>query len=504
MLFGICLILSMPVMAVFMKTSFIPAVSYLSISVITCYFIVTFLYLLKATYLRFIFGGILCIVLMMMAAIDCFCISTYGEELNQEYVALIFETNIKETTEFLKRYISFTYIATLAVCITLIAVSLITGRKAYAILNTKLGSWIGRNCKSVSALIAICLIAGVYNISYAKKYPLVRISYFFDYKTYPDLADYYSNPDMIPISDSHPSKVVVIIGESLTRSHCSLYGYGVETNPRLQKLRAQGDLYSFDNVTSLSTKTMRSLKNILSTYREEGTNWWEHLSIIEVLNKCGYTTYWKSNQEKEGIYGVLATQYARLCDDAEFVCDIPGAKGFDEELLSMEYTGNADKTAIIYHLAGSHPAFSARYPATFEGFIKDNYTEIPEHQRHDYATYDTSVLYNDSIVSEIMTRYDNDDAIVIYFPDHGLDFYDTSDTYCGHSRNNPESLKAGRQIPFMVYCSKNYQQRHPDIINALKKNEHTEWCVSETIYTLMKFIGYTVKDDKDIDKYSLI
>lgn len=504
MLFLCSLLLSMPAIAIFLKGSCLPVIAYTAISVCACYLLVAVLYMVRMRSLRFLLGGLVFSSLIVMAAIDCFSINTYGEELNKEYVALIFETNIKEATEFMCRYLTFSYVAILLISILLGGVIIVFGWRMCVRLNSKIGNWVTTHSRLVSAIMLVCCVIGVANMSYAEKYPLKRACYFFNHKSYPELADYYVHPQIVPTTDSHPSKVILIIGESLTRTHCSLYGYRVETNPRLREMKESGRLYTFDNVTSLGTKTVRSLKSILSTYREEGTNWWEHLSVVEMLKGCGYTTYWKSNQEREGIYGVLATQYSKICDMAEFTCDIPGSKGMDEELLLMDADSAVSRKAVIYHLGGSHPVFESRYPEGFKGFTPEEYPDVPEHQRHDYATYDTSVLYNDSIVSEIMTRYADDDAVVVYFPDHGLDFYNTSDSYCGHSKNFKESLDAGRQIPFMIYVTEKYQSAHPDIIEAMKRNEHKKWCVSEALYSLMRLAGYGIEGDNDVEKYSLI
>ena len=42
------------------------------------------------------------------------------------------------------------------------------------------------------------------------------------------------------------------------------------------------------------------------------------------------------------------------------------------------------------------------------------------------SEYDNATLYNDSIVDQIVRRFANEDAIVIYVPDHGEECFEGS------------------------------------------------------------------------------
>ena len=50
--------------------------------------------------------------------------------------------------------------------------------------------------------------------------------------------------------------------------------------------------------------------------------------------------------------------------------------------------------------------------------------DLNEQRRSILADYDNAVLYNDSIVYQIVKRFENKDAIVIYMPDHGEECYE--------------------------------------------------------------------------------
>ena len=40
------------------------------------------------------------------------------------------------------------------------------------------------------------------------------------------------------------------------------------------------------------------------------------------------------------------------------------------------------------------------------------------------AHYDNAILYNDSIVDQIVKRFANEEAVVIYMPDHGEECFE--------------------------------------------------------------------------------
>ena len=82
--------------------------------------------------------------------------------------------------------------------------------------------------------------------------------------------------------------------------------------------------------------------------------------------------------------------------------------------------------------------------------------------------------------------------MIIYFSDHALDIYQSDDYYCGHARQNNQSMEAGKDIPFFIYMTKECQVRHPDIYRKVfcdrNNNLNTsmfvpkllEWCTIHT------------------------
>ena len=66
--------------------------------------------------------------------------------------------------------------------------------------------------------------------------------------------------------------------------------------------------------------------------------------------------------------------------------------------------------------------------------------------------------------------YRNRNAVVLYFSDHGDEAYDYRDQKGRFGHDNPDSLhlKYQNDIPFMIWCSDTYKQRHPDVVANIK------------------------------------
>lgn len=72
--------------------------------------------------------------------------------------------------------------------------------------------------------------------------------------------------------------------------------------------------------------------------------------------------------------------------------------------------------------------------------------------------YDNATLYNDSIVAQIVKRFQKQDAIVIYVPDHGEECYEENRGFIcrNHSAEIDWPLAHYEfEIPFWIYCSPN-------------------------------------------------
>ena len=159
----------------------------------------------------------------------------------------------------------------------------------------------------------------------------------------------------------------MVIGESFAKQNSSLYGYKKETNPLLSQ---QTNLYIFRNVASAHTHTLDAVRSIMTTYVSENDsiNWYESISIPEIMRAAGYKTYWLSSQYEYGLLDNFITCFAKICDEKNFIRNQVAVNEGDVHdgklipvLKNIVESTNEDKFLII-NLMGSHCSFKDRYP----------------------------------------------------------------------------------------------------------------------------------------------
>lgn len=437
--------------------------------------------------------------------IDLFCWES-GIPFNYHIAELVFATNINEIKEFFRSYVSVKLITYISFGILLL------------LLVKQYFKKFVKHYPIVSSIAGIVFLIGIaFSIHYKGVWQDSIINRFMLYANtdYPhDLKKYMSHPHIKVRSYSNlPDNIVVIMGESYAKSHSSIYGYSKKTSPYIEHLQDQGQLYVFNNVTSPQLITSRSFKCMLSTYKPEfgkSRPWYKCTTIPEVFSIIGYKTYWISNQIKTGLIDNVIGRYAELCDSIIFINeDFSETQKLDGDLLpvvSHVNLSNAKQRNFYFiHLMGSHMVFSERYPKDYQMFLPRDYMNYPENQRRTLAEYDTSLAYNDSIVSSLFHIFDKQNSIVFYLSDHGLDIFESSNNYVGHGREgNIISEKAAYKIPFMIYTTRLFQNQHEDLIKRIMKSKEKPFRTDDLIYTLMDVAGASFSDNNNVEKYSLL
>ncbi len=283
---------------------------------------------------------------------------------------------------------------------------------------------------------------------------------------------------------------VLILGESCSRNHMSLYGYGRETNPLLEK---RNDIKVFDDVVSPYSNTLNSVLTILSESnlinKKEVT---KSINVFDVFHSAGFKTYWLSNQSPIGIWDNQVTVFANQADVTKFV-NISGNSSFEAMMLSsydaklfkpfiISLNDSTKRKFIVLHLMGSHSSYSKRYPDKFDVFKGNGDKEEL------IAQYDNSILYNDFIVDSIFRILKshagkNKITTAIYLSDHGENVYDESDRV-GHDYSGVLP-KSNVEIPFIVWLSDKYQTEHPDKVKQIKSAMHKPFVSDDLFHTIL-------------------
>ena len=445
--------------------------------------------------LRKIYKSILLFIAVATFSLHICSILLYERSINMltpDMFSAILATNPTETEEFVITYFDWNILLLL---LTLLVLLLILFYKLNRVtLNLKIVPRITLFLFIVFSISVVWLkCENVFNIPTVQMLKKGRV---------PDLREYRQNPEIVKSGDA-PKNIVIIIGESFSKYHSSLYGYEKRTNPLLENMVADSVLYVYKNVESLALSTIPSIKSIMTSYRNEYSDsiaWYNYLTIIDVMRSRGYETYWLSNQSKRGFHDNEVGRYAELCNVELFVGDkYSGLErgSLDEELLplidSCLCSHNSSQFVII-QLMGSHSAYKKRYPAEHERFVigdyENSHKELSDDKKQLVAEYDNSVLYNDSVVYEIMNRFSDKEAVVFYFSDHGEDIFRSSEVFIGHGNYGDEKSEyITKQIPFMVYTTERFRDKFPLLEERIKRAVDVLYRTDSVMYTIMDVAG---------------
>ena len=289
-----------------------------------------------------------------------------------------------------------------------------------------------------------------------------------------------------------PINVVLILGESTRAASMHCYGYSLPTTPKLDELRARGEIAIFTDAVSPSNATIASTQAMLTFYTNEQDKelWHEYPDLVSVMKHGGFTTAWVTNQECSGgpwsvqqLFGSAAdtltgNPYRLHQTNDMFLSD---SLFHDERilpyLLSFEQIAPKHRRPrgffSVVHLMGSHAGYANRYPASFARFrTKDIPGTLAEGRKTKIAEYANSVLYNDHVVAEIFKHYSHSRSIVIYVSDHGETLFDDKrhPDFAGHAGNTlPDNVV---RIPFIVYMSDSLRKEAPELWQQILKAQN--------------------------------
>ena len=414
----------------------------------------------------------------------------YGARLSGSALFIIFETNSKETLQFLSAYFTTKNTFLLVILILPLILFINTLKNKSAIL------FLFKN--KYQKLVFITLFLTYLHQTNLRFYNEDLFFKFHEgykgYKLYKKgLKNQLAKQTTENIKNiSHTDSLqthVVIVGESLTKWHMQLYDYPRETNPLLNKIKSE--LLIFKDVISPHNHTITSLKKILtlSSFSNDHKN--DNFSLLQLANAAKYKTYWISNQEPIGLNETIPTIISQGASESYFLeSGNFYERIYDENLLPTFHKilqKTNEKKVIFLHLMGTHGSYDKRYPKEFSYFDgsspKMNFKSSLAKKQINY--YDNAVRYNDSIIYEIITKTKDLKAqsSVTYFSDHGQDVFDTVD-YMGHDEF--QGTKPMYEIPLIFWFSEKLKKSNI-LLNSTNVNK--KYILEDFPYTFADIIG---------------
>lgn len=449
------------------------------------------------------------ILLLLLAfanlIVDAGVHSIMGYGYTGDMTAIVLGTNVQESTEFVKMYLTPGVVGfVLSVVVVSCGVSLLCGR----FLSKKMVvNWIIGCLVVFLSLVPILRRSNNWEgVFYMKLYSMAS------YKTPANLSD-YSREYSLTYSDNHPDNVIWVIGESLCKSNMSLYSYSLPTSPYLEVLKDSDRIVVYDNVHSSTIGTVSSFQCMMTSNTNDAeipSDWYLKDNLIDIVNCTDYDTYWISNQSPSGAYDNVVAKFAALTDSTIWCGNKYqgiAKKDYDEDVLPVfesVLNNSSRRKFMIVHLMGSHENFSSRFPSEFSRFSSSDYAAYPEQQRQTRADYDNSVLYNDYIINSLIELCSNTESVLVYFPDHALDLFESDPDFAGHARSNSSvSIEAAKRIPFVVFCSDSFKASFPEKYCSIVDSVNRDYSTQDIMYTFLDLLGVNSVDGLSLNKMSL-
>jgi heptose-I-phosphate ethanolaminephosphotransferase len=268
-------------------------------------------------------------------------------------------------------------------------------------------------------------------------------------------------------------KIILVMGESVNKSHMSLYGYAHPTTPFFDALKKSHQLYVFNAIAPTNQTRYSVPINLTQANVHYYTDRYFHsCSIVTNFKANDYETYWISNQ---GRLGKNDSPISSMANEAKITIfanlNYLDAKT-DEVILDYlnKLQKNNKKEMMLVHIMGSHSDYINRYK---------NETALFKNTKNIVEQYDNSIHYTDTILSQIYERYKNEKLLLIYISDHGENINMENN---GHGFLPP--FKDEYMVPFVIYSN----VKNPRL-NELSKDNKKGYFNLENLNYMVQYIS---------------
>ena len=241
---------------------------------------------------------------------------------------------------------------------------------------------------------------------------------------------------------SQPRRVVLVFVDTLRRDHLGLYGYQRHpTTPRIDAW-AEGAVV-FEQARSVAPWTLPSIRALLSA--QQPRRWGSSPTLPERLSQQGFAT---------ALF--CANPYLRPDFDMDrgwsryrFQLMAPADQQVAHALAWLQLHADRDAALLVQfmdpHLPYDEPApfrglWAGERPETFQGALGRESLGALDPEQPDFQAirrwvedrYDQNLRFVDAQVGRLLDAV-GEDAVVVFFSDHGEEFWDHGGVEHGHS-----------------------------------------------------------------------
>lgn len=285
--------------------------------------------------------------------------------------------------------------------------------------------------------------------------------------------------------------IIVVIGESFSKYHCSLYGYEKKTFPLLEERLNNKELLVYEDAVAVADATHKNMKAIFS-FAKDDSEFGSKPLFPAVFKAAGYKTTLLDNQYFTG-NGITFLSDQKLSSEIWDNRNIAGY-GYDGKLIE-EIVISDEPTLYVIHLMGQHYTYANRYPKEFSFFKDSQYEErYTKEQKEIIAHYDNANLYNDYIINEIIKKFEQKNCILFYFSDHGEEVFELSG-FMGHGASiKSKDLSYQLSIPFLIWTSSLFREKSPETVKNLKRKTKTPILTQDISHVLVNVASIKTKE----------
>ena len=438
-----------------------------------------------------------CILAMfhgLLILVEYFLLINFQRVLNQDVIDILGETNPVETANFMETYLSFPMIAIYSLC--LLAFLIILYRCVMRFCKPRIG-YLGFTVSVVGMCVASLCIYGFIKYRNGMSIPQYTTITRGGYALYLMHGTLHQIDQLANVCEHLQAKqtkkqkptIVVVIGESYSVYHSSLYGYDKETCPLLKKRLENGEMIVFDNVVSLYDGTHGAMHSIFSL-DSMGVNFSTTALFPACFRSAGYKSYMFDNQYFVGS-GISFLSDAKL---SSMMFDERNKARYQFDGQMIDAIRPAKQSLYVVHLWGQHYTYRDRYPAEYRKFKPSDYdTRYTLSQREIMAHYDNATLYNDYVINKLLDKFENDNCCLFYFSDHGEEVYEQRD-YMGHGNAaHAPNLNYQIRVPLMIWMSPSFLHDNTELVASFKSAQHYPICTDDISHTLLEVAGIECK-----------
>ncbi|NPA93755.1 MAG: phosphoethanolamine transferase [Chloroflexi bacterium] len=379
-----------------------------------------------------------------------------------------------ESSEFIRQFVLQSKFAWALWAYVLVALAL-GGVYWFVWRKKRRHAWRWRGLAAVAAVAVVALGWVV-----VREYPAVRLSattYRIYTRVNPILArkEYVENfmATAPPLDCDAPfDKVVFVLGESANRDYMHAYGFPLPTTPFLDGLQDK----VLVRAISPANQTMSAVPIIMTPATVHDYDaFYTNPSIVSDLRRCGYETYWLSNQLRYSPYTSSVSSIASEADVVRFVLeelnpDHEPPDGILFQLFSPDDVVPGKKQAFFFHLLGSHYEWEKRYPPD-KALIAQ-----PKDLLDEYAN---TIYYTDYFLSQVFALFQDhsENMLFIYVSDHGEWMMPDRG---GHASSNP--LQEEYRVPLVFWAT------DPAVLQPIAQATNGRLVNTETLDVQVRFL----------------